>query len=196
MDSIPTLLFTEFHYVISLLDEMLPPNFSILWTNETIGISVLQTISMAFLGTLIGGTVALMLSFLAASNTTPSQTLRLIVKALLSFERVIPSLVIILIFVISVGLGAFAGMLTLALGTIGMFGKLFSEALENAELGPAEAIYSREQQKFRLSDMLYYHRCFLLLLRIFSMHLILTCGRRSALEFLVEVALVLNCTCL
>jgi phosphonate transport system permease protein len=138
----PTLLLTEFHYVISLLDEMLPPNFSILWTNKSIGISVLQTISMAFLGTLIGGTIALGLSFLAATNTTPSQPLRLVVKALLSFERVTPSLVIILIFVISVGLGAFAGMLTLALGTIGMFGKLFSEALENAHHPPAEAIYS------------------------------------------------------
>ena len=146
----PTLLFTEFHYVISLLDEMLPPNFSILWTNETIGISVLQTISMAFLGTLFGGTGALLLSFLAASNTTPSQTLRLIIKALLSFERVIPSLVIILIFVISVGLGAFAGMLTLAVGTIGMFGKLFSEALENAQPGPAEAIYSTGATKVQV----------------------------------------------
>lgn len=138
----PSLLFTEFHYVLSLLDEMLPPNFSILWTNKTIGYSVLETISMAFLGTVIGGTIALLLSFIAATNTTPSKTLSLVVKILLSVERVIPSLVIILIFVISVGLGAFAGMLTLCLGTIGMFGKLFSEAMENAAHPPAEAIYS------------------------------------------------------
>ena len=136
----PLLLFTEFHYVRALIDDMLPPNFSLLWTNKMIGYSILQTMGMAFLGTLIGGVLAIVLAFLSASNTTPSPALSLIIRTLLSIERVIPNLIIVLVFVIAVGLGAFAGMLTLVLGTVGIFGKLFAETIENIDLGPAESI--------------------------------------------------------
>ena len=146
----PVLLFTDFHYIVSLIGEMLPPNFSILWSNKSIWYSVLQTISMAFLGTLIGGIIAILLGFFAASNTTPSPALRLIVRVLLSIERVIPSLIIVLVFVIAVGLGAFAGMLTLIVGTVGTFGKLFSEAIETTENAPAEAIYSVGASKLQV----------------------------------------------
>jgi phosphonate transport system permease protein len=160
----PLLLFTDFHYMVELVGDMLPPNFPILWNNQTILYSVLQTLAMAFLGTLIGGTIALFLAFLAANNTTPSPFLRGLVKGFLSIERVIPSLVIILVFVISVGLGAFAGMLTLAVGSVGTFGKLFADAIENAENAPAEAIYSvgaTKLQVIRYGDMVLYLRFYL-----------------------------------
>jgi phosphonate transport system permease protein len=72
----------------------------------------------------------------------PWRAVRVIVRLVLSLQRVIPGLVIILIFVIAVGLGAFAGMLALVFGTIGTFGQLFTEIIENTENAPAEAIYS------------------------------------------------------
>lgn len=137
----PWLLVTEFHYVTELVGSMLPPNFEILWSKE-IGFSVLETISMAFLGTLFGGLIAIGLAFLAASNTMPLRIVRMMVRLVLSLQRVIPGLIFILIFVIAVGLGPFAGMLTLAFGTIGTFGQLFTEIIENTESAPAEAIYS------------------------------------------------------
>ena len=146
----PILFFTDFHYIIGLICEMLPPNFAILWTNKSIWFSVVQTISMAFLGTLLGGCVAIVLAFLAASNTTPSPVLRLVIRTLLSVERVIPSLIVVLVFVIAVGLGAFAGMLTLIVGTVGMFGKLFSEAIETIDNAPADAIYSVGASKLQV----------------------------------------------
>src|SRR6202012_5825009 len=62
----PTMLFTEFHYVIDLFGSMSPPNLNVIWHDETIGMAVLETLSMAFLGTLIGGGFALVLAFLAA----------------------------------------------------------------------------------------------------------------------------------
>lgn len=61
---------------------------------------------------------------------------------MLAVERVIPGLVVLLIFLISVGLGPFAGMLSLAVGTIGMFGKLFANAIEGADKEPIDAVYS------------------------------------------------------
>lgn len=146
----PLMLFTEFHYVQSLIGEMLPPNFSILWTNKMIGYSILQTISMAFLGTLIGGSFAIIIAFLAASNTTPHPAIGVFIRVLLSVERVIPYLVVVLVFVIAVGLGAFAGMLTLIVGTVGTFGKLFAETIENTENAPAEATYSVGASKLQV----------------------------------------------
>jgi len=138
----PVLLFTEFHFVWDLVGEMLPPDFSILWTNQTILSSIGQTLSMAFLGTLAGGTLAICCAFLASSNTMPLKGVRIFVRALLALERVIPTLVTILLCVIAVGLGPFAGVLTLTITTIGTFGKLFTEAIDNAEYAPAEAIFS------------------------------------------------------
>jgi phosphonate transport system permease protein len=49
---------------------------------------------------------------------------------------------VVLIFVIAVGPGAFAGVLTLVLITIGFFGKMFVDIIENSEIPPGEAIYS------------------------------------------------------
>ena len=138
----PIGLFTEFHYVKDLLDEMFPPNFRLLSENTSTANSILQTLSMAFLGTLYGGIIALMLAFLSAANTMPYKFVRVSVQFLVAMLRVIPILVVVLIFVIAVGPGAFAGVLTLVVVTAGFFGKLFTEVIENAENAPAEAIYS------------------------------------------------------
>jgi phosphonate transport system permease protein len=97
---------------------------------------------MALLGTLIGGLVALVLSFLAAANTTPHPAVRSVVRALFGFERATPNIIVLLVLLIAVGYGPFAGMLALALGSIGMFGKLFADAIEQVELPPIEGVSS------------------------------------------------------
>jgi len=138
----PLGFFTEFHFVQDLLGEMLPPNFDALWSSSSIGFSFLQTVSMAFLGTLYGGLMAIILSFLAAANTMPFRVIRAFARSLLSLLRVIPALGIVLIYVIAVGIGTFAGLLTVVTITVATFGKLFTEMIENAEAPPSEAIYS------------------------------------------------------
>ncbi len=144
----PILFFTDFHYMVSLFKEMIPDNLEIL-TRSTVYVSIAQTVSMAFLGTLFGGIIAMGLAFLAAGNTSPSPYLRTTVRTLLAFERVTPSMVIILVFIIALGIGPFAGMLALTIGTLGMFGKLFADAIENVEYGPLEAIYSTGAHKLQ-----------------------------------------------
>lgn len=138
----PSLLFTEFHYVLDLAGSMSPPHFALLWMDKTIFFSVIETLSMAFLGTLIGGTLAVVFALLSAADTMPYRGVRGFVRGLLSVVRVIPSLVLILIFVVAVGLGPFAGMLTLVIGTVGTFGQLFTQILDTTEKAPAEAIFS------------------------------------------------------
>jgi phosphonate transport system permease protein len=138
----PLMLITEFHYVVDLAANMLPPNFDMFWNNKHVWWAILETISMAFLGTIFGGSIAFLFAFLAASNTMPVMAVRQVVRFSLSLMRVIPSLVIILVFVVAIGLGPFAGMLTLVWTTIGTFGQLFTQIIENAEPAPSEAIHS------------------------------------------------------
>jgi len=142
MDFNPLVFFTEFHYVRDLLGDMFPPNYRVLSENNSTTYTILQTLSMAFLGTVYGGIIAIIAAFLAASNTMPYKIIRVIMQAIISLVRVIPTLVMVLIFVITVGPGAFAGVLTLVFSTIGTFGKLFVDVIENSEAPPGEAIYS------------------------------------------------------
>jgi phosphonate transport system permease protein len=136
----PLTLFSDFHYVTGLLREMFPPNLRLLWVKPSIWTSLVQTVSMALLGTLAGAFIALVLSVLAASNTSPDPKLRLLVRTLLATERCTPNIVVLLVLLIAVGIGPFAATISLCIGSIGMFGKLFADSIEHMDHGPAEAI--------------------------------------------------------
>src|SRR5499427_5513790 len=139
LDVDPLTLFRDFHYVTGLLNEMFPPNLRLLWTKPSIWTSLVQTVSMAALGTLAGACIALILSVLAANNTSPSPKLRLAVRTLLAIERCTPKIVVLLVLLIAVGIGPFAATLSLSIGSIGMFGKLFADAIEQVDTGPVES---------------------------------------------------------
>jgi phosphonate transport system permease protein len=136
----PLDLFRDFHFVLNLLHEMLPPNLALLWNKKSLWTSLVETISMAYLATLGGAALALILALLAARNTTPHPLVRLAVRSLLSAERCTPNLVVLLVLLIAVGIGPFAAMLSLLIGSIGMFGKLFADAIEQVDIGPIESI--------------------------------------------------------
>lgn len=63
-------------------------------------------------------------------------------KAVLAVFRTVPEIVWALIFVFIVGLGPFPGVLALGVHTAGVLGKLFSEALEDVDRAPIEALQS------------------------------------------------------
>ena len=62
---------------------MFPPNIALFWTKSAVLLSLIETLSMAFLGTILGGALALFLAFFAATNTTPHPLVRLVVRTLL-----------------------------------------------------------------------------------------------------------------
>ncbi len=99
-----------------------------------------ETVQMAVLGTAVGAVIALALSFLAAHNVSPLGPFRHGVRRFFDALRTIPDLILAIIFSAAFGLGATAGVITIAIGTVGSLGKLFSEAIENADLRAAEAI--------------------------------------------------------
>ncbi|MDI4658680.1 phosphonate ABC transporter, permease protein PhnE [Xanthobacter autotrophicus] len=99
---------------------------------------LLDTILIAYLGTLIGGIGAFFLCFLACANLVRSPLIRLSARRYLEFCRTVPELVFALLFVVAFGLGPMPGVLALAIHTMGALGKLFAEVVENIDMNPVE----------------------------------------------------------
>jgi phosphonate transport system permease protein len=102
--------------------------------------SLMESLAMAFLGTLLAALVALPLALLGAGNIVGNILLRFSVRRLYDGLRGIDTLIWALIFVSAVGMGPFAGILALAVPDIGVLSKLFSEALESADKRQVEAV--------------------------------------------------------
>ena len=102
--------------------------------------SLLESLAMAFLGTMLAVVVALPLALLGAGNVIGNVLLRFSVRRLYDGLRGIDTLIWALIFVAAGGMGPFAGILALAGPDIGTLSKLFSEALESADRRQVEAV--------------------------------------------------------
>lgn len=101
---------------------------------------ILETANMAALATLIGSVFALAFAFPAARNIAPSGLVYQATRRFLEALRTVPEIVYALIFVWAFGIGPLAGILAIALHSAGANGKLFAEAVENADLRPWEAV--------------------------------------------------------
>lgn len=117
---------------------MLPPDWgfiSELWQ------PLWDTLNMATLGTLLGVAMATPVAFLAARNTTPSaRLLRPLALLAIVSSRSINSLIWALLLVAILGPGVLAGILAIALRSIGFVGKLLYEAIEEIDGRQVEAI--------------------------------------------------------
>ncbi len=120
-----------------LLSQMWPLDFSSFWS---LAAQLWITFLMAICGTTMGIIISLPLVLFAARNLTPHPLVRFVVRGFISFCRTVPDLIWALIFVIVVGLGPIAGALAIMMDSIGFLGKFFSEASEEQDPGPQEAI--------------------------------------------------------
>jgi phosphonate transport system permease protein len=102
--------------------------------------AIVETFEMALVGTILGVILSVPVAILSSANTTPFRSVRMVTKTIVSALRTIPDLVWALLFVISVGLGPFAGILTITVDTIGFCARFFSERMEELDKGPKEAL--------------------------------------------------------
>lgn len=103
---------------------------------------LIDTILIAYTGTVIGTLIGGYLSFVAASTLNSSRWLVFVTRRFLEFCRTVPEIVFALIFIVAFGLGPLPGVMAIALHTVGALGKLFSEVNENASLKPVEGVIS------------------------------------------------------
>lgn len=100
--------------------------------------AALETLSMSALGTLLAVAAGLVLALPAAGRW--GSTARSSVRIVLNVLRSIPELVWASLLLVAAGLGPFAGTLALAAHTAGVLGRLFADALENAQPQPEAAL--------------------------------------------------------
>jgi phosphonate transport system permease protein len=132
-------LYRGFPHMLQLLGEMIPPDLS---RFGSVVRSVLATFQMAVVGAGLGIVFSFFLSIFAAKNLSPSPVFYHAARWLIALFRTIPDLVWAIFFVATVGLGAFAGTLTIIVDTIGFCGRFFAEAMEEVDAGPQEALVS------------------------------------------------------
>jgi phosphonate transport system permease protein len=99
-----------------------------------------ETSQMAALATLSGALLAALLCFPAAINLAPNRAVHFVFRRVLELFRSVPDIVYALILVWTFGVGPLAGILAIALHTVGALGKLFAEVVENADMRPWEAV--------------------------------------------------------
>lgn len=142
----PNLLFEGFPNLFILAKDSLPPDLSIL---SVAGIAMLETLQIAFLGTVLGMAFSLPLGFLASRNLYGKKVV-VPVRIFLAMLRTMPSLLWAVIFVIMVGFGPFAGVLATIMYTIGYLGKLQYESIEGINQEPLEAVSATGANKIKL----------------------------------------------
>lgn len=101
---------------------------------------VAQTLAIVVLATVLGFVISLPVALLAAHNTTVNRTVRAVARVYIVVQRALPEFIIAMFFVRALGLGALPGIIALGLGSVGMMAKLFTDATEELDPGPREAL--------------------------------------------------------
>jgi phosphonate transport system permease protein len=126
----------------SMALRMIPPDPGSWHRAGMYAYAMLETLAIALLGTLMAAIAAFPLGFLAARNTTINGLVKFFARGSFDTLRGVDILIWALIWINVVGLGPFAGVLALFMSDLGIFGKLFSEAIEAADDKPVEGVLS------------------------------------------------------
>jgi phosphonate transport system permease protein len=113
--------------------------------------ATLETLLMATLATLLGALMAIPVAWLGAGNISPlGRATYLVGRVLMTLSRSVHEVVWGLVFVAAVGLGALAGVLAMAVRSIGFISKTVAEAIEDVNPGPVEAMRAVGANRFQV----------------------------------------------
>ncbi|GHJ47231.1 phosphate-import permease protein PhnE [Catellatospora sp. TT07R-123] len=104
--------------------------------------ALLVTLQIAAAATLLSAAASLVAGPLAARNAAPNRIVRAAARTVLLVIRAIPELILAILLIILSGLGPQAGTIALAVGGVGLLGKLVADSLEEAPRGPQLAVQS------------------------------------------------------
>jgi phosphonate transport system permease protein len=107
---------------------------------KTVHEALIETLNIATLGTIFSLAMAIPVGIMSANNVVPFKVLNWLARFILVASRSVNTLVWALLFIAIFGPGATAGTMAIAFRSIGFVGKLFGEALEEANKGPVEAL--------------------------------------------------------
>ena len=155
------------HNLVTTAGELSQPSFLNLWFGDThleyqaddgrvlrvedqravearflmgLGAAVWTTLKIATLGSLLAALLGAPLGFLSAKNMHAPSPVAWMARGILDIARSIHTLVFGLLIVGIVGLGPMAGILAIALHSMGTWGKLYAESIETLDMRPIEAV--------------------------------------------------------
>ncbi|HEV2765646.1 MAG TPA: phosphonate ABC transporter, permease protein PhnE [Pyrinomonadaceae bacterium] len=125
---------------------------------QTVGISVVGTLLGVGLGAALALPATSTLMFTPRDAAGRRSALSLAARwlayhsarAVVAYLRAVPELVWVLVCILAVGLGPFAGTLALGLHTGGVLGKLYAETLEEVPMRPVEALRASGARPFQV----------------------------------------------
>jgi phosphonate transport system permease protein len=131
--------FDDLQNVVNLFKRMYPPDFTDM--SRIIKLTF-ETLWIALLGTFGAVILSYPLALGAAANTTRHPIIRFVCRSVITLSRAVPELILAAVFVSAYGPGPFCGILALALHSIGMIGRLFSDSIEQSNEVSGDAVNS------------------------------------------------------
>lgn len=129
-----------------IIPQLLKPEWSLI--NKVL-VKILETVLIAFSGTLMASIIAIPLG-LFASKTLTSKYVAFLFKFSFSVNRSFPELILAILFVVAVGPNAFAGVLAITVHSTGMLGKFYAEAIELIDKSMIEAMKANGASKIQI----------------------------------------------
>lgn len=142
-------LLTFWSRVPEVAAQFWPPDFGS-YGFEVIGAAMLDTIRIALAATLITLVLSLVIGSLAARNVAPNRVTHGGFRLLLVIIRGIPELILAIVLIIITGLGPQAGTIALAIGGIGLLGKLIADSFEEVPRGPERALLATGASRMQM----------------------------------------------
>ncbi|MFT2752481.1 PhnE/PtxC family ABC transporter permease [Clavibacter sp. Sh2088] len=99
-----------------------------------------QTVVIALAAALLTLAGSAVVGALAARNVAPGPGMRGVARLVLVAVRGVPELILAIVLIVISGLGMQAGTLALAVGGVGLLGKLVADSLEEVDPGPERAL--------------------------------------------------------
>ncbi len=122
---------------VKFVTAFFPPDFTSRWDEIADGIS--ESLWMTVVSTVIGVALSIPVGIGAARNIAPLPVYYFC-RSILAVSRSFQEVILAIFFVKLFGFGPFAGFVTLSFATIGFYGKLLAEDIEDMDPVPAEAV--------------------------------------------------------
>jgi phosphonate transport system permease protein len=121
----------------AFLSAFFPPDF--ISRADEIAEGIAESMWMTVVSTVVGIVLSIPVGIGAAKNIAPAP-LYYACRAVLAVSRSFQEIILAIFFVKLFGFGPFAGFVTLSFATIGFYGKLLAEDIEDMDAGQAEAV--------------------------------------------------------
>lgn len=130
---------TVWSYLPDTAAKFWPPSFGAY--DATVMVAAMaETIAIALAATILTVFASIVIGSLAARNVAPTPRVRAAFRLILVTIRGIPEIILAIVLIVVTGLGAQAGTIALAIGGVGLLGKLLADSLEEVPAGPEHAL--------------------------------------------------------